>query len=107
MALTIEWSTDAQESLNELYDFLEENWPDQVVRDFTKKLNNKLELISQNPTLYKSSVRLEETRECIVTKHNTIFYKHSKDDGKVYIVSFWANYKDPTSISVKKIGLHI
>jgi len=98
MALRIEWSKQAQKSLDDLYDFLETKWTEQIIRDFTEKLESKLRLISQNPTLYKSSARLEGTRECIVTRHNTIFYKYVEGEGKVFIASFWANYKNPDNL---------
>lgn len=99
MALIIDWSEGAKESLDDLYDFLETKWTDQVIREFTEKLNKKLELISQTPAVYKPSFRLEGTRECIVTKHNTIFYTYSEEENQLYIVSFWANYKNPDNLT--------
>jgi addiction module RelE/StbE family toxin len=98
MALRIEWSKEAQKSLNNLYDFLENNWTEQIIRDFTEKLERKLHLISQNPTLFKFSVRLDGTRECIVTRHNTVFYKYVEGENIIFIVSFWANYKNPNNL---------
>jgi plasmid stabilization system protein ParE len=98
MAEEIVWSVEAQRSLDELYDFLEATWPDKVIIDFTEKLERKLELIHQSPTLYKASIRLEGTRECIVTEHNTIFYKYSEAENIIYIVSFWSNFKNPDDL---------
>jgi plasmid stabilization system protein ParE len=98
MALSIEWSKQAQKSLDDLYDFLETNWAEQIIKNFTKKLESKLRLIRHNPTLYKSSAWLEGTRECIVTRHNTIFYQYVEGESKIFIVSFWANYKNPDNL---------
>lgn len=93
MALNVRWSEEALASLNNLYDYLEAEWPDQVLRSFSVNLESKLKLISEQPTLFKASDRLQGTRECIITKHNTIFFIESQD--QVYIVSFWSNRKDP------------
>ena len=48
MAKEIVWSIEAQRSLDELYDFLEANWPEKVIMDFTEKLEKKLEFIMRS-----------------------------------------------------------
>lgn len=73
MALKIRWSEDALASLNELYDYLETDWNEKVLKTFSIKLEEKLKLISERPTLFKFSRRLQGTRECMLTKHTTIF----------------------------------
>lgn len=58
MALKIRWSEDALASLNELYDYLETDWNEKVLKTFSIKLEEKLKLISERPTLFKFSRRL-------------------------------------------------
>lgn len=96
MALKIRWSEEASASLNELYDYLEAEWTEKVLIAFSKNLEEKLKLISERPSLYKASKRLEGSRECIVSKHNTIFFIEKKD--YVYIVSFWDNRRNPENL---------
>lgn len=96
MALKVRWSEEALISLNALYDYLEEEWNEQVLRTFSVKLEQKLRLISRKPTLFKASQRLQGTRECVLTKHNTIFFIESKEI--VYIVSLWDNRKNPQNL---------
>jgi plasmid stabilization system protein ParE len=92
VALEIRWSEEALASLNALYDYLETEWNEQVLRAFSVKLEEKLKLISKRPALFKASRRLQGTRECILTRHNTIFFTEAKNH--IYIVSFWDNRRN-------------
>lgn len=62
MALKIRWSEEASTSLNELFDYLEADWTEKVLIAFSKNLEEKLKLISERPSLYKASKRLEGSR---------------------------------------------
>ena len=89
MALVIEWADDAILQLKQLYEYLEAEWTEKEIRIFTKKLDNQLNLISNQPTLYKRSEKLLGARECIVTKHNSLFYIFDKN--KLYVLMLWSN----------------
>lgn len=89
MALIIEWSDDAIKQLKSLYGYLEDQWTDKEIKNFTKKLDNQLKLISSQPRLYKNSERLHGVRECVITKHNTIFYVYNETT--LYILILWSN----------------
>ena len=89
MALVIEWADDAMLQINQLYSYLEAEWTEKEIRAFTKKLDTQLKLISKQPTLYKRSERLLGARECIITRHNTLFYIFDKN--KLYVLMLWNN----------------
>ena len=89
MALAIEWTDDAIIQLKQLYNYLEKEWTEKEIKSFTKKLDDQINLISKQPTIYKRSERLFGTRECIITKHNTLFYMFDKN--KLYVLMLWSN----------------
>ena len=99
MALEISWSEEADANLAEIITYLQKNWTDRELKRFSKTLEEKINLISEYPLLYKQSERLHGTRECVITKHNTLFY--IVDKTTIYIVSIWDNRQNPEKLSRK------
>ena len=99
MALEISWSEEADANLAEIISYLQKNWTDRELKKFSKILEEKINLISEYPLLYKQSERLLGTRECVITKHNTLFY--IVDKGSIYIVSIWDNRQHPEKLNKK------
>lgn len=97
MALSIEWSQEAIQNLQKVIHYLEERWTDKEVKKFSKKLEEQLTIISKNPRIYKKSARLINTRECLITKHNSIFYVFTED--VIYIVTLWDNRQYPKKLT--------
>ena len=48
----IEWSARAVRDLNQILKYLEENWSDKEIRNFIRKLDKRLNLISNFPRLF-------------------------------------------------------
>jgi plasmid stabilization system protein ParE len=100
MALNIEWSEEAIDNLRNIIEYLQENWTIKELRTFSKKLDEQVELIRRKPATYKASKRLQGTRECVVTKHNTLFYVY--DESTVFIAVLWDNRQNPNKLKEKK-----
>ena len=92
----IEWSLEAQTNLNNVIAFLENEWTEKELRNFSKRLETQLLIIQQTPEIYKNSLRKEGLRECLVTKHSTLFYSY--DDEKLHIVTIFDNRQDPEKL---------
>ena len=58
MALEISWSEEADANLAEIITYLQKNWTDRELKRFSKTLEEKINLISEYPLLYKQSERL-------------------------------------------------
>lgn len=99
MALNIEWSEEAIDNLRNTIEYLQENWTIRELKVFSKKLDEQIELIRRKPATYKASKRLRGTRECVITKHNTLFYVF--DETKIYIVILWDNRQNPKKLKNK------
>jgi plasmid stabilization system protein ParE len=100
MALKVIWSDEAKESLQNIVTYLEENWTKKELNSFSGILENQLSIICNNPKTYKKSERLLGTRECLLTKHNSLFYMANKEN--VLIVTVWDNRQEPSKLPGKK-----
>jgi plasmid stabilization system protein ParE len=99
MALEIIWSEEADDNLATILNYLLKHWTEKELKTFAKKLDDKINLISKYPLSSKQSHRLQGTRECIITKHNTLFYV--VDNTSIYIVSVWDNRQNPDKLKRK------
>ncbi|MBO0930495.1 type II toxin-antitoxin system RelE/ParE family toxin [Fibrella aquatilis] len=73
--MTIYFSAEAEEQLEAIVSYLGENWSQRVKTDFLAKLSDTLERISQMPDLYRHSEKRPGLRECVLTKHTTLYYR--------------------------------
>jgi plasmid stabilization system protein ParE len=94
MALEIFWTEEAKDNLKSIIEYLETKWTEKEIRKFSKKLEEQLSLISLTPYIYKQSQRLYGTRECLITKHNSLFY--ISNNTIIYILSIWDNRQNPS-----------
>jgi plasmid stabilization system protein ParE len=98
MALKVSWSKEAREALVTVIAYLEENWTDKEIRKFSSKVEEQISLISIKPKTYKKSKRLLGTHECLLTKHNSLFYTYT--DTYLFIVTIWDNRQEPSKLKI-------
>ncbi|MEQ1764716.1 MAG: type II toxin-antitoxin system RelE/ParE family toxin [Pyrinomonadaceae bacterium] len=91
------WSDKALEELRRTFAYLEENFSDLEIRRVTAKLEFTLKLIVQNPFAFPHSQKSQGMRRALVTRHNTIFYRISRN--QVEILSFFSNRQDPDQLN--------
>lgn len=65
--------------LNKLCLYLENEWGNKVAVSFINKLNQRLTTLSQQPYIGSPSEVIKNVRGILVTKHNRVFYKVSRD----------------------------
>lgn len=97
MALKIIWSEEADFNLDSIIKYLQSNWTEKELKNFSVKLDKQISLIAEFPLLYKHSKRLQGTRECVITNHNSLFY--IVDKTSIYILSIWDNRQNPSKIN--------
>lgn len=96
MALTVVWSEEAEEQLDEIIDYLSQNWTDKEISNFFQRLEERLGQIMVAPHRYKNSERRKNTKEFQLSSHITIFYSYNKL--AVNILLLWVNKKDPINL---------
>jgi len=87
----------AEKKLENLFEYLIENWSLKVKRNFVGKLDECISIIKIQPESFPESSKIQGLRKCVVTKQITLYYKISGE--KIYIVSIFDNRQNP-----KKLG---
>ena len=93
MALEIFYTDRAKETLNLVYIFLTENFGNAIAYKFIKTSEAKINLISKNPFIYKSSIIDASVRIALVNKHVSLFYQIKGNH--IYLLFFWDNRQEP------------
>ena len=90
------WSALSEKDFVSILDYLQKNWDDKVVQGFIEITNGSIELISNNPKQFPMIDKIKKVRKCVLTKHNTIYYR----DRKTYIdiLRIFDNRQDPRKL---------
>lgn len=78
MALKVIWSPAAESDLDNIVDYLNENWSKRVVIKFINKVEDTVTLLAEDPNLFPLINNKLKVRKCVLTNQNTIFYKATK-----------------------------
>jgi plasmid stabilization system protein ParE len=94
----IQWTERATFDLQNIIDYLLYKWTEKEVRNFARKLDKRLELISINPRLFPTTNKRKNVRRSVLTKHTVIYYETSTDTIK--IVTLFDPRQDPNKLRI-------
>jgi plasmid stabilization system protein ParE len=78
MPKPIIWSPLSEKDFESILEYLHTNWDDKVVNQFIEITDKLINQISLNPRQFPVIHRKKRVRKCIITKHNTLFYRDQK-----------------------------
>jgi len=96
----IRWSKRSVIELQSIISYLELNWSEKEIKNFILLIESHLLIISKNPELFRISQRYLGTRECLISRHLTMFY--TLDHKAINIVALWDNRKNPKFIKSRR-----
>jgi plasmid stabilization system protein ParE len=96
MPKQIIWSPSSEEDFIDILNYLKQNWGDKVLQDFISLTSTLVEQIAFNPKQFPVIYSKKKIRKCVITKHNSIFYKERKDF--VDILRIYDNRQDPIKL---------
>ena len=73
MPKQIIWSPLAENDFSNILDYLDKNWDKKVASNFIDLAENTINQISINPKQFPIIFNKKKIRECVLTKHNTLF----------------------------------
>lgn len=68
-------SEEALLDLENILDYLDRHWPENVSASFLEAYETRLHLLSQMPWMYPASEKKPGLRKCLISKHNVLFYQ--------------------------------
>ena len=94
MAYKIIWSPEADETFENVIQYLNENWSEKVITNFVSETQRVINLISKNPFLFRASER-ENIFEAIITKHNLLLYQLNYETKEVELLGVFDTRQHP------------
>ena len=89
-------SKTAQSKLDKLFIYLETNWSEKVKLRFITKLEQRLQIVKQQPEAFPKSEIKEGLHKCVITRQTTMFYTF--DEKKIYLLTIFDNRQDPDKL---------
>ncbi|WP_310555128.1 type II toxin-antitoxin system RelE/ParE family toxin [Flavobacterium sp.] len=87
------WTDNALSELKQTVDYLEAFWTEKELRQFARKLDHTIEIISRNPEIFPSSIEKIDIRKAVVTKHNSLYYRIKENN--IELISLFGNKQNP------------
>jgi plasmid stabilization system protein ParE len=93
------WSPSAESDFANILEYLDENWDEIVANHFIDLTEEILEQISINPRQFPVVFKKEKIRKCVLTKHNSLFYRDTKS--QIEILRIYDTRQDPDKLTFK------
>ncbi len=93
MGLNIQYTPEAEETLNSVYYFIIEKFGKRPAEAFLTKADKIIQLIAEMPEMYKAAPFDENVRIGLISKQTSIFYRMKEDS--VELLFFWDNRQEP------------
>ncbi len=95
MGYKIVWTKEALELYLQIIRYLSLSFSDKEVISFTKKLDNKLELISSYPKMYLASPRLKNVYRTVISRRVELIYRFRPIKRETELLQFWDTRRNP------------
>lgn len=93
------WTQHAISELEQTVKYLEENWTEKELGNFSRELDHTIELISKNPLLFQVSTKKKNIRRAVIAKYTNLYYRMNSDS--VEVLSLFSNRQHPDKLSLK------
>jgi len=97
MALVARWSKEAEDTFDEIIDYLKDNWTEKEIKYFVRKSHKIISQIENSPYQFKAS-RFQEILQAVITKHNSLLYFVNEEEEVIELYTFWDNRQNPKKL---------
>lgn len=94
----IAWSDRAVLDLQHIISYLLQRWTEREVQKFVNKLDQRLTLISINPSLFPKTSRRKNVRRSVLTRQTVIYYELFENT--VRIVTLFDPRQNPKKLKI-------
>ncbi len=99
MSKQIVWSPLSENDFSGILNYLNKNWGEKVAYQFIDLIESFLTQVSINPRQFPVIHKKKKIRKCVLTKHNTLFYRDSKF--QIDILRIYDTRQDPDNLIFK------
>ena len=96
----IEWTFEAEQNLNAIFDYLETVWTEREVATFAQILETNIQNISRFPAMFPFYNEEKRVRRCVLSPQTTIYYRIFPTENKVVIITLFDNRRNPKSLKI-------
>lgn len=97
--IILRWTSESKRTFNQNLEYLSEAWDNKVINDFLDRVEEVLEKIRNNPTLYTLYRPEDKVYKCVVHKRVVLYYR-LVEEKYVDLLTFWNTYQDPDKLMV-------
>jgi len=90
------WSPLSENDFTSILEYLENNWDVKATQRFIEITDELVGQISINPKQFPLINKKKKIRKCVITKHNSLFYRERKN--YVHILRIFDNRQDPKKL---------
>lgn len=91
--MEITWSEKADETFDEILDWIEDRFTSREVDNFVLTSYGVLDGIKEYPNAYPVSKSLKKVRKAVIHPHSSLYYRVGKKE--IELLFFWDNRKNP------------
>lgn len=96
MSRQIIWSPLAEKDFADILEYLRVKWDKKVALHFVDLVNNIVTHLSANPKQFTLINKKKRIRKCVITKHNTLYYREQKKE--IHILRIYDSRQDPDKL---------
>lgn len=98
MLKPIRWSSYAENDFAHLLEYLNSKWNKIICNNFIEIVDINILLIQKKPKLFPYLNKELNIRKCVLTKHNSLFYREKED--KIEILRLYDTRQNPNSLKL-------
>ncbi|MDR0830846.1 MAG: type II toxin-antitoxin system RelE/ParE family toxin [Prevotellaceae bacterium] len=89
------WTMRAENDLDNILGYLENNWTEKEINNFAQLLDKNLDLISSNPNMFVLYDIDKNIHKCVIAPQTSIYYVVDYDKNTVTLLTLFDNRRNP------------
>lgn len=98
MEIKVIWTDESVKTFDANIDYLDAFWSSKEVGSFLKQVEYVISRLQEFPESYNPSLKNKRVRRARINKYVTLYYRFSKTQKKIVLLSFWNVKQDPSKI---------
>ena len=98
MIKKITWSPLSEKDFSNILEYLDLNWGSSVIEKYINRVDSLLNQIKLNPKQYPLINKRKKVRRCVITKHNSLYYRINKYS--IDLLRIYSNFQNPQKLKL-------